>query len=101
MSHCRFYYQATEWSRRQRQIPADTHCYHFQLGMTVENARKAKTVMRTVNTEATWKLQPYLNAVGPIADVGETLRGSDVVHQEKRLGSVENLPGDAVKPLTE
>lgn len=60
---------------------------------------ESKIVMGTVNTAATSKLQQYLNAVCPIADVRETLRGSDVVHQEKRLGFMENLPGDAVKPL--
>lgn len=60
---------------------------------------ESKIAMETVITAATSKLQQYLNAVCPIADVRETLRGSDVVHQEKRLGFMENLPGDAVKPL--
>lgn len=51
-----------------------------------------------MNHQQAWKLQRYLNAGGPVADVREALRGSDVIHQQERLGSMENLPGDAVKP---
>lgn len=36
-----------------------------------------------------------------MADCRETLRGSDVIHQEKCLGLVENLFCDAAKPLKE
>lgn len=40
----------------------------------------------------------YLDAVCPIADCGKTLGGSDVIHQKKCLGFVENMSRDAVKP---
>lgn len=43
----------------------------------------------------------YLDAASPVADCSKTSGGSDVIHQQKGVGFVENLPCDAVKPAEE